>query len=197
MPSTACQPGTPGSQAGRGQGPGDAVAQHPAVAAEEVHLVARLQGQRIERVAQAQVLEPASALSPTSRGDRGGGLDVPALAVVGRQSTCRLAGGPRDGDAVGLGAEQVQPGLQHVGHRHLGRQRERALDVGQRIVDHAAQLPRGLLPGMQRFGGGSADAVALGIEQVHGGLLGMRHEWWNRRHAGTKVICASNRPNPP
>ena len=73
-------PGVPGAVGAR-----DAVAQHARVAGEEVDLVARLQRQRSQRVADAQVLEHrarrrASGRRPGAR--RRGGAP---LASVGRQ----------------------------------------------------------------------------------------------------------------
>lgn len=58
-----------------------------------------------------------------------------------------------------LGAQQVQPGLQHMRHRHAGSSLEGAVDRRDRVADQAAQLVRGLLEVTDRRAAGSADRV--------------------------------------
>ena len=146
----------------------DAVAQHARVAGEEVDLVAHLQRQQVLRVADAQVLEDAAGAVPLAVGQGTGRRHVQGLALGGRAArgggmrlACRRQAGR-------LGAEQVQVGHQHMGHRHVRRDGQRGLGLGQRVVEVAAQQRAG---GVVMFGGlgiGAAERVAVDVLDRHG-----------------------------
>ena len=161
----------------------DAVAQHARVAGEEVDLVAHLQRQQVLRVADAQVLQDAAGPVPLAVGQCAGGRHVQGLALGGRAAGgggVRLA---RHRQAGRLGAEQVQVGHQHMGHRHVRRLRQRGLGLGQRVIEVAAQQRAG---GLVVFGGlgiGAAQRVAVDVLDRHG--KSFRRDWWSSSVAGS------------
>jgi len=94
------------------------------------------------------------------RGDR---LQVAALARVRRQAGGGGDAGARHREGRRLGAEQVQPGLQRMGHDEIGTQRECRIDARHRILDVAAELVQGapVVGGAVGVGAGAGEAVVV------------------------------------
>ena len=108
---------------------------------------------------------------PLAVGQRAGGRHVHGLALGGRAARGGGMGLARGRQAGRLGAQQVQVGHQHMGHRHVRRARQRGLGLGQRVVEIAAQQRAG---GVVVFGGlgiGAAERVAVDVLDRHGESL--------------------------
>ena len=149
----------------------DAVTQHARVAGKEIDLVAHLQRQQVLRMAEAQVLEDAASPLPLAMGQCAGSGHVSGLALGGRTalgSGMRLARGRQAGR---LGAQQVQVGHKHMGHRHVRRLLQRGQGLDQRVVDVAAQQRAGGLVVLGGVGIGPAQRVAVDVLDRHGESL--------------------------
>jgi hypothetical protein len=91
------------------------------------------------------------------------------LALVGRQRAAAACASRATRHAGRLGAEQVQVGHQHMGHRHVRRARQRGLGLGQRVIQVAAQQCAG---GVVVFGGlgiGAAERMPVDVFDRHDG----------------------------
>ena len=155
-------PAIPGGQRAR-----NPVAQHPRIAGEVVDLVTDLQGQRVVRPGDAEVFECSAGRMPAAGGELRERVEMRTFAFVGGQQRGGRDAVPRDRQPGRFGSQQVQPALQHPGHRHFRSDRQRALDAGDRIVDEAARFVRGLFEGCEAVGIGAAGGVAGGIGQGH------------------------------
>ena len=116
-----------------GQGAGNAVAQHARVAGQEIHLLAGLQRQNVQRVGDGDILKDASRVLEFSNHDRIDRRDVSGLAW----SHCETR---RRGDSCS--AEAANPGFgsdqRHIGDKHVSHDESGA--VGQRRPQHRKGL---------------------------------------------------------
>ena len=79
------------------------------------------------------------------------------------------------GIAVGLGAEQVQVGLQHVRHDEAGTCTQRPIDRGDGVVDVALQLVKRCLIRLDACCRGASQRMAEVVSCRH--LSVSQHEW--------------------
>ena len=96
--------------------------------------------QRVARRLDRHVLEHPAGGVPTALDQMAECCDVPPLAGIGGQ---RGGGGEafaRHRQAGGLGAEQVQPGPQNMGHGEVGAERERRIRARHRVIPVALQI---------------------------------------------------------
>src|SRR5690606_20788853 len=93
----------------------------------------------------ADVLKGTRRGPPTARQQQADRLEVAAFAIVGRQHLRQAQAIPRNVELAGFGAEQVEPGLQHVRHGHGRAREEGAFYAGNRITDVAPELVAGLV----------------------------------------------------
>ena len=131
-----------GRRPGR-QGAGDAVAQQARVADVEIDQMPDLQGDDIRRVVDGDVLQRPPGAMPVPGEQMADGLDVTALARIGRQPGRRRVevAGRRDGRR--LGADQEQVGLEHVRHDKVRPRGDGGVDAGHRVFDVALKLAQG------------------------------------------------------
>ena len=141
-----------------GQRAGDAVAQEPGIAGEEVDLVTGLQRQQVVRMVGADPQDrPARLVPACPRPDGRPPRDGPSPRGPAMRRG-RGVGGARGVDARRLGAEQIQPRLQQMGHGEAGAVGERRLDGGHRIAAIEAEQAERRLVVVARAGGGAAQA---------------------------------------
>jgi hypothetical protein len=118
--------------------------------------VTNLQRQQVVRMIGADPQERPAGLMPApidQMADRG------KMALLARSPAMwrgRGVGSPRGVDAGRLGAEQVQPRLQQMGHGKAGTVGERGLGGGQRIAAIEAKQAERALVVIARGCGGAA-----------------------------------------
>ncbi len=159
----------PGRQRAR-----DPVAQHARVAGEEIERVSGLQRQRVARVVDAQVLQRARRVVPAALQQQADRLQVACFAPVGRQAQSGLPGGARRGEAARLGAEQAEPGLERVRHRHRRRCGDGGFRLGERIAEIALEQAQRLRIARLALGRRAGQGVALRVLEVHARGLSTR-----------------------
>lgn len=123
-----------------GQGARDPVAQHPRMPGEEVDLVPREQAQRIARRLDRHVLEHPARRVPAPLDQMAERRDMALLPRRARRARRRRMSVPRHRELARLGAGQVQPALQHMGHGEIRRQCQRRVGARHRIAAIALQL---------------------------------------------------------
>ena len=153
------------------QRPGDAVAQQALLPGVEVDQMAGLQGQDVLRPGDGQVLEHPAGSVPAAGQQFAERHQVGALAGVARQGAGRAVrlGGHRQ--ALGFGAQQVQPGLQHVGHEQLRALRQGIVELGQRVADVTLEVGQGALVAGQAVGVGAGHSQPQVITHGHDEIL--------------------------
>jgi hypothetical protein len=153
------------------QGATNAVTQHAPVTAKEIQQVAGLQGEDILRPDDAHIFQAHAGLLPAPLQQRADGLEVALLARVVRQSSSLSIGLTRRSQTLGLGAQQVQPGPQNMGHDHFRSPPMGGVEAGQWVADVTLELFQGLLIVVQAVLIGTGNFQAQRIAHRHGMIL--------------------------
>ncbi|MCY1540590.1 hypothetical protein D9M68_762390 [compost metagenome] len=90
-----------------------------------------------------------------------------ALLGIGRQVQGVGVAGPRDRQPIRFGAEQVQVGLEHMGHDQGWAGRDGGVDAGHGVAEITLELAQGFFVMRQAGGIGPGKCKAVHVSYCH------------------------------